>query len=181
LIEENEEVFEVGGKRGTTVEEADYHDNIESKFYYIWFRKLCINIKEKYGEAIIVIDNAPYHTKSDAPKSNAKKQELLKYLLDLDTEGSLSVVGSKFDKTKANDYLRAELWTMVMEYKRGSTDHYLIDRLAKEYDQTVIRLSTRLSANVLVLCLYDNIRFEFIHRLPPHQCNFNPVNELLLF
>jgi len=135
LINENAEVFEVGGKRGTAVEEADYHDNIESTFYYAWFRKLCINIKEKYGEAIIVIDNAPYHTKSDAPKSNAKKQELLTYLLEVDKEGSFT----KFDQTKAGGYLRGELWQMVMEYKKGNTDHYLIDRLAKEYGQTVIR------------------------------------------
>jgi len=131
LIQKSERVFPVGGQKL----EGDYHDNIDSKYYFDWFRQLCVNINEEYNNknAIIVIDNAPYHTTSDAPKSNAKKQELLNYLVKIDNDGKLT----GFDKTQK--YLRPQLWEMVLKYKKENPDHYLIDKLAKEYGHTVVR------------------------------------------
>ena len=80
--------------------EEDYHDSMDGESYKCYFEKsICQNILK---HSVIVIDNAPYHSKNmeNYPTSKWRKQQFVDWL----TEKNITFL----DKA-----LRAELWTLV--------------------------------------------------------------------
>ena len=73
------------GARDIHGNERDYHGNFNAKLFEKWFTKLCITIKDRYGDAIFIMDGAGYHKRclNPAPGSDAKKAALIEYLTEL--------------------------------------------------------------------------------------------------
>ncbi|DAZ99487.1 TPA: hypothetical protein N0F65_001672, partial [Lagenidium giganteum] len=61
----------------------DYDGNVDSVLFENWFYKLCENLHTHYGPCRIHIDGAKYHKRNVnwAPNSNAKKEEMRRWLL----------------------------------------------------------------------------------------------------
>jgi transposase len=110
-------------KSSKTTDE-DYHAEMDSFGFENWFRsKLLPNIP---ANSIIVMDNAPYHSTSDRPKSKDRVQVMKDWL---------KAKNIPFPE-KA---IKKELWALIKGQSKNP-DHYFIDKLAKEFGHDVVRL-----------------------------------------
>ena len=94
--------------------------------YKCYFEKsICQNIPK---HSVIVIDNAPYHSKSmeNYPTSKWRKQQFVDWL----TEKNI---------TFSDKALRAELWTLVKSEREKFPDK-VMETVAKEYVHEILRL-----------------------------------------
>ena len=106
--------------------EEDYHDSMDGESYKCYFEKsICQNIPK---HSVIVIDNAPYHSKTmeNYPTSKLRKQQFVDWL----TEKNITFL----DKA-----LRAELWTLVKSEREKFSDK-VMETVAKEYGHEILRL-----------------------------------------
>ena len=106
--------------------EEDYHDFMDGESYKCYFEKsICQNILK---HSVIVIDNAPYHSKNmeNYPTSKWRKQQFVDWL----TEKNI---------TFSDKALRAELWTLVKS-KREKFPDKVMETVAKEYGHEILRL-----------------------------------------
>ena len=107
--------------------EEDCHDSMDGESYKCYFEKsICQNIPK---HSVIVIDNAPYHSKNteNYPTSKWRKQQFVDWL----TEKNI---------TFPDKALRAELWTLVKSEREKFPDK-VIETVAKEYGHEILRLS----------------------------------------
>ena len=89
--------------------EEDYHDSMNGESYKCYFEKsICQNITK---HSVIMIDNAPYHSKNteNYPTSKWQKQQFVDWL----TEKNI---------TFPDKALRAELWTLVQSEREKFPD-----------------------------------------------------------
>ena len=89
--------------------EEDYHDSMDGESYKCYFEKsICQNIPK---HSVIVIDNAPYHSKNteNYPTSKWRKQQFVDWLTDKNI-------------TFPDKALRAELWTLVKSEREKFPD-----------------------------------------------------------
>ena len=108
--------------------EEDYHDSMDGESYKCYFEKsICQNIPKHYS--VIVIDNAPYHSKNTEhyPTSKWRKQQFVDWL----TEKNI---------TFPDKALRAELWTLVKSEREKFPDK-VMETVAKEYGHEILRLA----------------------------------------
>ena len=106
--------------------EEDYRDCMDGESYKCYFEKsICQNIPK---HSVIVIDNAPYHSKNteNYPTSKWRKQQFVDWL----TEKNI---------TFADKALRAELWTLVKSEGEKFPDK-VMETVAKEYGHEILRL-----------------------------------------
>ena len=106
--------------------EEDYHDSMDGESYRCYFEKsICQNIPK---HSVIVIDNAPYHSKNteNYPTSKCRKQQFVDWL----TEKNI---------TFPDKALRAELWTLVKS-EREKFPAKVMETVAKEYGHEILRL-----------------------------------------
>ena len=106
--------------------EEDYHDSMDGESYKCYFEKsTCQNIPK---HSVIVIDNAPYHSKNteNYPTSKWRKQQFVDWL----TEKNI---------TFPDEALRAELWTLVKSEREKFSDK-VMETIAKEYGHEILRL-----------------------------------------
>ena len=100
---------------------------MDEESYKCYFEKsICQNIPK---HSVIVIDNAPYHSKNtkNYPTSKWQKQQFVDWL----TEKNI---------TFPDKALRAELWTLVKS-KREKLPDKVMETVAKEYGHEILRLS----------------------------------------
>ena len=100
--------------------QEDYHDSMNGDSYEQYFaNSLCTNVPQG---SLIVIDNAPYHSRNDEtyPVSKRKKQQYIDWLKSKD----IAV-------PKKN--LRAELWTMCKQ-ERDRNPAKIVESIAKMQD-----------------------------------------------
>jgi hypothetical protein len=143
----NPEVFE-GCSTG------DYHENMDSERFLKYFEKLCIWMRNKYGERKVVfhMDNAPYHKKIDGlkkPLSKLNKSELVAWLQyqkagDTDIYDNCDGDGQNKKLKKRDD-----LYNIARERFRGTT---ITEITAKKYKYSVLWI-------------------------PPYHPMFNPIEE----
>ena len=107
--------------------EEDYHDFMDGESYkcFLFEKLICQNIPK---HSVIVIDNAPYHSKNTENYSTRKwrKQQFVNWL----TEKSV---------TFPDKELRAELWTLVKSEREKFPDK-VMKTVAKEYGHEILRL-----------------------------------------
>ena len=106
--------------------EEDYHDSMDGESYKCYLEKsICQNIPK---HSVIVIDNAPYHSKNteNYPTSKWQKQQFVDWL----TEKNI---------TFPDKALRAELWTLVKSEREKFPDK-VMETVAKEYGHEILRL-----------------------------------------
>ncbi|CAG7827108.1 unnamed protein product [Allacma fusca] len=109
---------------------ADYHENVHGENYYKWFQKL-MNTLDGKGSHLIVIDNAPYHSVSTAPRLGSRKDVLLSYLIQQKAAGK--------NLPQLENLRRFELESLVKKLK-SETPQYRVDALAREYGHKIVRL-----------------------------------------
>ena len=108
--------------------EEDYHDSMNGESYKCYFEKsICQNITK---HSVIMIDNAPYHSKNTENYSTSKwrKQQFVDWL----TEKNI---------TFPDKALRAELWTLVKSEREKFPDK-VMETVAKEYGHEILHLPT---------------------------------------
>ena len=106
--------------------EEDYHDSMDGESYKCYFEKsICQNIPK---HSVIVIDNAPYHSKNteNYPTSKWQKQQFVDWL----TEKNI---------TFPDKALRADFWTLVKSEREKFPDKEM-ETVAKEYGHEILRL-----------------------------------------
>ena len=106
--------------------EEDYHDSMDGESYKCYFEKsICQNIPK---HSVIVIDNAPYHSKNteNYPTSKWRKQQFVDWL----TEKNI---------TFPDKALRAELCTLVKSEREKFPDK-VMETVAKEHGHEILRL-----------------------------------------
>ena len=128
--EKKEDTADRGGDDSEIAEgipyEEDYYDSMDGESYKCYFEKsICQNIPK---HSVIVIDNAPYHSKNteNYPTSKWQKQQFVDWL----TEKNI---------TFSNKALRAELWTLVKSEREKFPDK-VMETVAKEYGHEILRL-----------------------------------------
>ena len=113
---EEEKMDESNSSEGILWQE-DYHDSMNGDSYEQYFaNSLCTNVPQG---SLIVIDNAPYHSRNDEtyPVSKWKKQQYIDWLKSMDI-----AVPKKI--------LRAELWTMCKQ-ERDRYPAKIVESIAK--------------------------------------------------
>ena len=113
---EEEKMDESNSSEGILWQE-DYHDSMNGDSYEQYFaNSLCTNVPQG---SLIVIDNAPYHSRNDEtyPISKWKKQQYIDWLKSKDI-----AVPKKI--------LRAELWTMCKQ-ERDCYPAKIVESIAK--------------------------------------------------
>ena len=106
--------------------QEDYHDSMNGDSYEQYFaNSLCTNVPRG---SLIVIDNAPYHSRNDEtyPVSKWKKQQYIDWLKSKDI-----AVPKKI--------LRAELWTMCKR-ERDRYPAKIVESIAKNAGHETLRL-----------------------------------------
>ena len=106
--------------------QEDYHDSMNGDSYEQYFaNSLCTNVPQR---SLIVIDNAPYHSRNDEtyPVSKWKKQQYIDWLKSKDI-----AVPKKM--------LRAELWTMCKQ-ERDRYPAKIVESIAKNAGHETLRL-----------------------------------------
>ena len=122
---EEEKMDESNSSEGILWQE-DYHDSMNGDSYEQYFaNSLCTNVPQG---SLIVIDNAPYHSRNDEtyPVSKWKKQQYIDWLKSKDI-----AVPKKI--------LRAELWTMSKQER----DHFpakIVESIANNAGHETLRL-----------------------------------------
>lgn len=104
---------------------GDYHDSMNNECFKTWFIKQLIpNIPEN---SLIIMDNAPYHSKEidKVPNSKSKKADVIQWLQNN---------GIPHDPT----HNKLELLELVKSHK--GEKKYEIDKTAKNYGHEVLRL-----------------------------------------
>ena len=107
--------------------EEDYHDSMDGEVMNVILKSQYVKIYPKH--LVIVIDNAPYHSRNteNYPTSKWRKQQFVDWL----TEKNITFL----DKA-----LRAELWTLVKSEREKFPDK-VMKTVAKEYGHEKLRLS----------------------------------------
>ena len=106
--------------------QEDHHDSMNGDSYEQYFaNSLCTNVPQG---SLIVIDNAPYHSRKDEtyPVSKWKKQQYIDWLKSKDI-----AVPKKI--------LRAELWTMCKQ-ERDCYPAKIVESIAKNAGHEPLRL-----------------------------------------
>ena len=106
--------------------EEDYHDSMDGESYKCYFEKsTCQNILK---HSVIVIDNAPYHSKNteNYPISKWRKQQFVDWLREKNI-------------TFPDKALTAELWTLVRSEREKFPDK-VMETVAKEYRHEILPL-----------------------------------------
>ena len=106
--------------------EEDYHDSMDGESYKCYSEKsICQNIPK---HSVIVIDNAPYHSKNteNYPTIKWRKQQFVDWL----TEKNMTFPVKE---------LRVELWTLVKSEREKFPDK-IMETVAKEYGHEILRL-----------------------------------------
>ena len=106
--------------------QEDYHDSMNGDSYEQYFaNSLCTNVPQG---SLIVIDNAPYHSRNDEtyPVSKWKKQQYIDWLKSKDI-----AVPKKI--------LRAELWTMCKQ-ERDRYPAKIVESIARNAGHETLRL-----------------------------------------
>ena len=106
--------------------QEDYHDSMNGDSYEQYFaNSLCTNVPQG---SLIVIDNAPYHSRNDEtyPVSKWKKQQYIDWLKSKDI-----AVPKKI--------LRAELWTMCKQ-ERDRYPAKIVESIAKNARHETLHL-----------------------------------------
>ena len=122
---EEEKMDESNSSEGILWQE-DYHDSMNGDSYEQYFaNSLCTNVPQG---SLIVIDNAPYHSRNDEtyPVSKWKKQQYIDWLKSKDI-----AVPKKI--------LRAELWTMCKQ-ERDRYPAKIVESIAKNAGHETLRL-----------------------------------------
>ena len=105
---------------------GDYHDEMNGENFKKWFMEMLLpNIPPN---AIIVIDNAPYHSMQTekAPTTATRKADMIAWLQNK---------GISF----AADMLKPELYELIKRYKPREKK-YVIDEIAREHGHEIVRL-----------------------------------------
>lgn len=104
---------------------SDYHDEMNGSTFFEWFVKILPLLKDN---AVIVMDNAPYHSvkKDPIPAMSWKKQRIIDWLV---SKGEVVI----------QPIVKAVLLERVKQIK-SEHDKYIIDEYAKEHNKTVLRL-----------------------------------------
>ena len=124
--------MKVTAAKGFCAWQEDYHDSMNGDSYEQYFaNSLCTNVPQG---SLIVIDNAPYHSRNDEtyPVSKWKKQQYIDWLKSKDI-----AVPKKI--------LRAELWTMCKR-ERDRYPAKIVESIAKNARHETLRLP-RIIAN----------------------------------
>ena len=106
--------------------EEDYNDSMDGESSKCYFEKsICQNILK---HSVIVIDNAPYHSKNteNYPTSKWRKQQFVDWL----TEKNITFPDKAF---------RADLWTLVKSEREKFPDK-VMETVANEYGHEILRL-----------------------------------------
>ena len=122
---EEEKMDESNSSEGILWQE-DYHDSMNGDSYEQYFaNSLCTNVPQG---SLIVIDNAPYHSRNDEtyPVSKWKKQQYIDWLKSKDI-----AVPKKI--------LRAELWTMCKQ-ERDRYPAKIVESIAKNAGHETLHL-----------------------------------------
>ncbi|XP_046145252.1 uncharacterized protein LOC123988610 [Osmia bicornis bicornis] len=103
---------------------ADYHDEMNGDTFFDWFITLMPMLRDG---AVIVMDNAPYHSVKveKYPNMSWKKNDIISWL-----------VGK--GETVQPHYVKAQLLDLMRKYKREN--NYVIDEYAKLHGHEVLRL-----------------------------------------
>ena len=99
--------------------QEDYHDSMNGDSYEQYFaNSLCTNVPQG---SLIVIDNAPYHSRNDKtyPVSKWKKQQYIDWLKSKDI-----AVPKKFRKRHAELKDQPEFWKKCMEKVKRIEEDY---------------------------------------------------------
>ncbi|XP_071632141.1 uncharacterized protein [Temnothorax longispinosus] len=104
---------------------GDYFDEMNGDTFHEWFKNILPSLDDN---AVIVMDNAPYHSVKveELPNASWRKDEIIKWLEDKGKEISETMV-------------KAELLQIVTLHK-DRFDKYVTDEMAKQADKTVLRL-----------------------------------------
>ena len=124
--ENEEEKMDESNSSEVILWQEDYHDSMNGDSYEQYFaNSLCTNVPQG---SLIVIDNAPYHSRNDEtyPVSKWKKQQYIDWLKSKD----IAV-------RKKN--LRAELWTMCKQ-ERDRYPAKIVESIAKNVGHETLRL-----------------------------------------
>lgn len=103
----------------------DYHDEMNGDTFLEWFENILPSLADN---AVIVMDNAPYHSVKieKIPNASWKKMEIIEWLESKDIAADMTM-------------LKAELLLSVALIK-DKFNKYVIDEKTKEYNKTVLRL-----------------------------------------
>ena len=124
--ENEEEKMDESNRSEGILWQEDYHDSMNGDSYEQYFaNSLCTNVPQG---SLIVIDNAPYHSRNDEtyPVSKWKKQQYIDWLKSKDI-----AVPKKI--------LRAELWTMYKQ-ERDRYPAKIVESIAKNAGHETLRL-----------------------------------------
>lgn len=104
---------------------VNYHDEINGDIFFEWFVKMLPLLQKN---AVIVMDNAPYHSmkKDPVPTMSWKKQDIINWL---DNRGEIIT----------NPIVKSQLLEKV-ESLKPQYDKYLIDEYAKDNNKIILRL-----------------------------------------
>lgn len=80
------------------------------------------------------MDNARYHSSSNAPKQNQRKGEIYKWLVEQKENGLITELKSE------QEYRKFELWDIVVDLK-SKHNFYKVDELASNRGHEVVRLA----------------------------------------
>ena len=81
--------------------------------------------------------SAPYHSRTQVPKSSDKKQVLYDWLKENLEEPQKSALNS------VKEFLKPQLWNMIKDMK-ATGQFYIIDRLAAKYNHQILRLLSKM-------------------------------------
>ncbi|XP_026670214.1 uncharacterized protein LOC113464471 [Ceratina calcarata] len=103
----------------------DYHSEMNGDTFFTWFRGFLPMLKDR---AVIVMDNAPYHSvKAEKyPNFSWKKNDIISWLL-------------RKREILEGHHVKVTLLTLVEKYKRPG-DNYVIDAFTSQFGHTVLRL-----------------------------------------
>jgi transposase len=126
----------------------DYHKDMDADNFERWFReRLLPNLAPK---SVIVMDNAPYHSRKDnSVKAALTKAEYTARLTEIGFFIFLAERNLTSDPETMTKKKMKELW----ERYRSQFEYYAVDKMADEANHTVLRL-------------------------PPYHCTLNPIEML---
>jgi len=137
LIKELTKVFPITASKS----QDDYHSNVDGELFTKYITEVLEFLKAENDKkpaedrrgAVLVMDNAPYHTIADVPKLNNRKQVIYDWLK------TRIQAGDMVEPDDMDTMLKAELWQLVQKLK-SKNDYYKIDKIIRDYGHQVLRL-----------------------------------------
>lgn len=104
---------------------GDYHEEMNSETFEEWLQHTIPNLKEN---AVIVLDNAPYHSRkiNKPPTTNNRKAKIQEWM-------------KKNNIPYENDMVKAELLSLIKEHVTESAK-YAVDEIIIKTNRKVLRL-----------------------------------------